>query len=299
MKNINEVKNILNFYELELIKYIKSTNIIACDKYGYKYKININNLQRGMNPSKYMKNPFAYENFNLYLSLNYPNYKLLDSEYNTCKTKMRFICEKHKNKGIQMNTVDNIINSHHVCKYCSYEQMKYNRMIKEDVAMQLCESKKVQYYGRYTKNHETYIQYYCEKHQDNGIQSMSLTHLKESKIPCRYCVTISLGELRIQNYLIEHNIKFETQKRFEKCMQKRHLRFDFYLPDYNIVIEYDGQQHFKPIRFSRKNNIEENFKLTQERDKIKNQYCMDNNIRIIRIPYWEYDNIEEILKIEL
>ena len=64
-------------------------------------------------------------------------------------------------------------------------------------------------------------------------------------------------------------------------------RFDFYI-DNNFLLEFDGIQHFKST--SGWNN-EENFKITQERDKYKNQWCHENNIPLKRIPYWEIDNI--------
>lgn len=74
-------------------------------------------------------------------------------------------------------------------------------------------------------------------------------------------------------------------------------RFDFYLPEYNLFIEYDGEHHFKPVNFGGMSDedAEYNFILTQKRDKIKNKYCKDNNIHLLRIPYWENKNIETII----
>lgn len=82
---------------------------------------------------------------------------------------------------------------------------------------------------------------------------------------------------------------------------KKNCVFDFYLPDYNILIEYDGEQHFKPVDFASK-GLEwatKIFEYNQIKDKIKNDYCKDNNIRLIRIPYWDFDNIETILASEI
>ena len=70
------------------------------------------------------------------------------------------------------------------------------------------------------------------------------------------------------------------------------LRFDFYLNKYNTLIEFDGQQHFRPVDFF---NGEEGFRLTQLRDNIKNEYCKNNNIPLLRISYKEINNIENIL----
>ena len=74
---------------------------------------------------------------------------------------------------------------------------------------------------------------------------------------------------------------------FKDCIYQAQLRFDFYLPDYNCCIEYDGIQHFKRTNFSH-----DNFEERQKRDEIKNQYCKDNNIVLIRIPYTDLDLID-------
>ena len=63
-----------------------------------------------------------------------------------------------------------------------------------------------------------------------------------------------------------------------------------------LLIEYDGIQHYEAVEIF--GGIPA-FKKRQKRDQIKNQYCKDNNIKLIRIPYWDYDNIETILEKEL
>ena len=69
------------------------------------------------------------------------------------------------------------------------------------------------------------------------------------------------------------------------------------MDDFNILIEYDGEGHYKPIRRGHmtEEEAEENLKQIQFRDNIKNEYCKQNNIPLIRIPYWEKDNLEEFL----
>lgn len=111
----------------------------------------------------------------------------------------------------------------------------------------------------------------------------------------------SHGELIISELLTKLNINFIRQYTFNNCRSDNNclLYFDFYLPDYNCCIEYDGEQHF----FYRNSgwNTKENYELTQRRDEIKNQYCKDNNIQLIRIPYYHkiflnIQYIQEILK---
>lgn len=109
---------------------------------------------------------------------------------------------------------------------------------------------------------------------------------------CRKCKS-SKGEKCISNILAKLDVKYVTQKTFNDCKDKRTLPFDFYLPMYNLVIEYDGEQHFD-IKHSY--NGENSFGETIYHDAIKNAYCEDNNINLLRIPYWEYSNIEKLIK---
>jgi hypothetical protein len=118
---------------------------------------------------------------------------------------------------------------------------------------------------------------------------------------CKKCSrSISKGELRIYNYLNNKGCIFETEFTFEDCKYINVLYFDFALFDnYNnliCLIEYDGEQHFRPVNF---NGITDKALSSHEatvlRDKIKNQYCKDNNIKLIRIPYWQFKKTEQIL----
>ncbi len=104
----------------------------------------------------------------------------------------------------------------------------------------------------------------------------------------------SLGERKIRNFLNKNNIVFEREYKFTNCRYKRQLPFDFYLNDKNICIEYDGILHFTSIKYF-KNNVD----IIKKKDSIKTKYCLDNGIKLIRIKYTDYDNIESILEKEL
>ena len=107
---------------------------------------------------------------------------------------------------------------------------------------------------------------------------------------CQICKT-SKGELEIQKILDNKNIKYITQHKFDDCKNKYKLPFDFYLPELNMCIEYDGLQHYETIKYW---GGDKKLKDTQLRDKIKTEYCINNNIQLIRIRYDE--NIEEKLR---
>lgn len=95
---------------------------------------------------------------------------------------------------------------------------------------------------------------------------------------------------KIKDYLSENNYIFSTEQSFPECKNENTLPFDFYLPDYNLCIEYDGEQHYKAIPFF---GGEEKFIKQQINDRIKNQYCKDNNINLLRIRFDE-DPIQKI-----
>jgi len=92
----------------------------------------------------------------------------------------------------------------------------------------------------------------------------------------------SKGELTIIKYLNEKNINFVEQMRFDECKDNRSLPFDFYLPEYNICIEFDGSQHFIPKKIW---GGVDNLILIQKHDEIKNKFCIENNIKLMRINY--------------
>jgi hypothetical protein len=106
------------------------------------------------------------------------------------------------------------------------------------------------------------------------------------------CLSKSVGEKKVKTQLELLQIKFEREKTFEACKNletDRRLRYDFYLPDYNTCIEYDGFTHFIANGGW---NTEENLAGIQYRDNIKNKFCKDNNIRLVRIPYTDFNKID-------
>lgn len=94
----------------------------------------------------------------------------------------------------------------------------------------------------------------------------------------------SYGERQIRQILEEYNLKYIYQKTFMDCRDKNPLPFDFYLPDYNICIEYDGEQHFRSVDFF---GGEDKFEKQKLHDQIKIQYCNNNHIHLLKIPYFK------------
>jgi hypothetical protein len=108
---------------------------------------------------------------------------------------------------------------------------------------------------------------------------------------CENCDSkMSVGEGKIKSYLDKHSIEYEQEKWWKDCRDINPLPFDFYIPSKHMCIEFDGRQHFGDDTGYFKHD-----KDTIRHDKIKNDYCMRNEITLIRIPYWDINNIEKIL----
>ncbi|GAA0102459.1 hypothetical protein UT300012_31740 [Paraclostridium bifermentans] len=127
--------------------------------------------------------------------------------------------------------------------------------------------------------------------------SANLSNITNLNQWCPKCAS-SKGERRISEWLKKNNIKYENEKAFDRLISDlgNSLRYDFYLPDYNTLIEYDGLQHDKWIKSW---ISKEDFDKLQYHDRLKNEYAKNNNIKLIRIKEKDFDNIEDILDKEL
>ena len=103
----------------------------------------------------------------------------------------------------------------------------------------------------------------------------------------------SASEIDLKKILVKNGIGFSPQKKFDGCTYKRNLKFDFYIPHLNLCIELDGGQHDFPVEFF---GGEKSFLETKVRDQIKNTYCSEHNINLLRIPYTDFNRLEEICK---
>ena len=95
------------------------------------------------------------------------------------------------------------------------------------------------------------------------------------------CLRMSIGEALIAEVLTNSGVVYYQEYKFQDLGD---LRYDFYLPEYNRLIEFDGEQHFRDTGWG-------GLESYRERDKIKNNYAKSHNISLIRIPYWEKDKI--------
>ena len=217
-----------------------------------------------------------------YSKVNYVNYR----------TSVIIICPNH-NKPYEFPQTPNMHLKGEGCPLCGG---KLKLTLEEFIE----ESNKIHGIGRYDYSKVNYINtdtnviIICHNHDiPHEFPQTPHRHLQGQGCPlCRS----SKGETTIQNWLIKNEIEFEEQKRFNGCKNIKPLPFDFYIPLYNLCIEFDGKQHFIPTNFKSNSTKEEKlkyFELVQMRDNIKTDYCKNNNINLLRIKYTE--NIEEKL----
>lgn len=120
-------------------------------------------------------------------------------------------------------------------------------------------------------------------------KEVASNHLQRGDVQSCGCIKISIGETNIKQILEDNNINYLKEYSFSDLKNKRTLRFDFAIIENEQVvrlIEFDGLQHFQEQEYFTHNLTE-----TQKNDNIKNEYCKTNNIPLVRIPYWERDNI--------
>jgi very-short-patch-repair endonuclease len=200
--------------------------------------------------------------------------------YNGFKSNITIICPEHG----KFKQLSDCHLRGHGCKKCADINKKLTTeefIIKSNIIHNNKYDYSLVNYG----NSSSKIKIICPLH---GIfEQTSSEHLHGSGCPT---CNDSKGERKISKYLSEHKIKFEKQMKFENCKNINLLPFDFYLPEQNICIEFDGRQHYEIIEYF---GGEERLKYTQNNDQIKNNFCKNNNIQLIRIKFDE--DINKIL----
>jgi len=285
----NFIKKHKDEFDYSLVNFIntKTKVKIICKKHGV-FEQRPNDHSQGQKcPKCYGRNikltkEETINNFNKKHNDKYDYSLFLKcNDYKTQKTLIEIICPIH---GIFKQQINNHLNGKG-CKYCANNIQKTN----DDFIFEsnIIHNYRWDYNLVNYINAKTKVKIICKKH---GVFMTTPNNHINKRSGCPKC-NIPKGEKHIEEILKKNNILYETQKTFINCKDIKNLKFDFYLPEYNMCIEYDGIQHFEPLKFF--GGIEKLKKL-QKRDQIKNNYCEKNNIKLLRIRYDE--NIEEKLK---
>lgn len=182
-----------------------------------------------------------------------------------------------------------LMSGEYLCNHCMVLEKPYYSK-KEFIDVVNKANKSITIIGSYLDS-QTPIDYKCNI--CGSVYKGKPYPLLHGECGCKKCHQ-SNGERIITLYLTENGYNFEAEKRFDDLRDRYPLRFDFYLPDYKIAIEYDGKQHFEPIAFYETQNAVDEFEGVKRRDAIKEKYCNENGIKLIRIRY-DVKDIEEHL----
>jgi very-short-patch-repair endonuclease len=291
----------------KLEKFIKKAISIHNDRYDYsliEYKGNRINVkiickehgifeQRPSNhifnkqgcPKCYGNKKIAIDDFiNRAKEIHNDKYDYSLVNYINNFTKIKIICPEH---GIFEQKPNNHIIQKRGCLKCSGKNTKTTEefvSFSKDVHDDLYDYSLVQYISGNKK-----VKIICKKHGIFEQKPDLHTNRRQGCPKCRK----SKGELQIIKTLNDNNIQFIPQKEFDNCKDKNSLYFDFYLPNQNLCIEYDGLQHFEPIEHW--GGID-NLKYIQKHDQIKTNFCKNNDIKLIRIKYNRKLNSNDILE---
>lgn len=219
-------------------------------------------------------------------------YDYSKSIYKSAKEKIIIICPIH---GEFEQTPDSHTKSG--CPKCGLEFCKEFSISQRTTIEEFIKKSKEIFGDKYDYNKTIYSGYkkdliiICKIHGEFVVNPSN--HIS-NKRGCPYCYKASEGELLIAKLLIQNKINFEYEKWFDDLRNpetNRPYRFDFYINDKNILIEFDGIHHFMPVGIW---GGDENFEKVKKVDYLKNEYCVENNIKLIRIN--KYKEIENILK---
>lgn len=278
-------------YNYDGVIYTGSKNKITvkCIEHNYNFDISPNHLLRGAGCTKCSGNyKYTTEEFIEKAKIIHgARYEYTNFVYSSSHIKSKITCMVHGD--FEQKPHEHIAGKG--CKKCNNYKHVYdnNFFIPKATAIH---NNKYDYSLVEYINTKTKVDIICIKH---GIfKQYPSIHLNYGG--CPKCKT-SIGEMKIENYLTNNNIKYVTQYTFDACKNKRLLKYDFYLPDYNLCIEYDGIQHTKPVK---KFGGKKGFMNQKINDGIKDKFCYDNKIGIIRITYNECykKKLDDFFKIE-
>lgn len=214
--------------------------------------------------------------------------KIYNYNYDNCEIEgtrndaiiRNIVCPIH---GVFNKRLNNHLRQNQGCNKCSSNKSNIQEFIKKS---NIIHQNKYNYSKANYINNITKVEIECPIH--GSFKQIPNKHLSGQGCPYCYKIISSKGESFIEKFLLDNNIKFECQK----VIPGTKLKFDFYIPQKNMYIEYDGIQHYEPrSRFGG----EKEYLLQVKRDNIKNEYCKKNKIKLLRISYKNYKNLNFIL----
>jgi hypothetical protein len=274
------------------------------DEEGYKYYVEFGSLQSQINgnsfPGKFdVSNIYTLDNIQKWIDINNKPFHLVEGQtYKGGHKKLKFKCHICHRDEIPFLSCWADISQEKGCGLCSCMQIgNFNNLayLRPDISrewnFELNYPVRPEEVASHAKNKYYWTCNDCGKSYPSSVSKRTGNEPRG----CPYCSESNM-EKRIRNYFENNNIIYAFQKRFNDCKDLLSLPFDFYLPDYNVACEAQGIQHFEIVDFF---GGEEAFIDRKKKDKIKENYCKENNIPFIEIPYYKFNNIENILEEQL
>ena len=288
---LNKSKSIYNnLFNYDKVIYVNNHTPITliCNKCGKEFTQRPDSHIKGKGCIKCNKIISQEEFIKRSINKHGNKYDYTETIYNHSREKVKIYCNTCKKFFYQTPL------SHwngHGCLNCVNKKQRFNNETFIKLSKEIHGEFNFDYSELNYINNKTKIKLICTK--CNNTFSQSPTAHLYLKHGCPYCKE-SKGEKEINNYLIKQNILFIREKRFNDCKDKLPLPFDFYLPDDNVCIEFDGEQHYKI--YEKWGGLDK-YEYTKKHDNIKNEYCISNNIKLYRIKYDENitDKLSEIV----
>lgn len=256
-------------FETNMDAFIRS-NVRQCKKCGYK--------------NGATKNALSQEDFLKRAKVVFgDDFEIVECDY---KNQNSIIQIRHKIcKETFPRKASKIMNGKGICGVCGSNIKRDITDVQKEINSFSSEIKVLEYVN---SNHIILEHITCG---EKVIRSMSELR-KHKGFNCPKCKS-SYGSRKITQYLIDKNIYFKKEFIFNDCKLKKPLPFDFYIPEYNVLIEYDGEHHDRPLKHW---GGQKKFELVKKRDEIKTNYCLKNNIPLLRISSKDNEEIDNILE---
>lgn len=286
-------------YNLDSEYFSLRSNISFSDYEGYKYFSTLDvfktSVRGGFKPFRFYKhNPHTIENITLWLKIeNKPISIYPENEYIEAReANLVFQCKKCFR---DFSACWNSIKYGQACPDCGVIRggMKRRTPIeKVQYIFDNCDVSPIdisQFQG-----YESYMDVVCDKcgHPWNSRFGNIC-----SGNACPKCRS-SKGEKEVSKALDKYNLSYIPQMKFDGCVYKDKLKFDFFIPSKNLVIEFQGAQHYHPVDFSHSGDdvqSQKDFEILKIKDKIKKSYCKKNNINLLAISYKKFNEIDLII----
>lgn len=224
------------------------------------------------------KQTLTQKQFLTRMKKDWPNYDCTKAKYINALTKVIITCDN----GHCFNIRPNDLFNKHGCKICSNQKNgERNRLtqnqfdIKAKNKFPAYDFSKSKYVNKYTK-----IEVTCDKKHTYMANPGDILGGHGCPVCCQ-----SKGEKIIRDFLINKNINFSQEFKFNTCKNKRELPFDFYIPHKNLLIEYQGEQHFDTFRSLRYYGGKKAFLKRQQNDCIKSTWAKEHGYKLLTPNY--------------